>query len=252
MNRGDGGVDFPLQLVEQDDKVDLPFTFGGGVVDFTATGVEGCEQVERAFALILTFYPHGFSWFGGKGRGFAGSRLETGLFVDAEHHFVGRQRARIQVAQIQNRGGESGVPRGLGGQPKMMTPGFEAMMGENASHTLRGDTADYFPGHELTGQFGTVPLRKTAALQVGHLTGYLHQVERDGRQENRLAAGSRFVLQSRQSLLLESPAPFLEMAWRHAYCLRRASQALAADPQQDDTSSADFTGRSGSLALQRE
>jgi len=141
----------------------LPFAFGGGVVNLAAAGVECGEQVERALALILALYAHGLSGLGRKSLGFAGARLQASLLIHAKHHFIRRQLARVQIAQIQDCGGESRIPWGPRGKPQMMTPWLEVVAVENAPYALRGDLAHHSLGHQLAGQFGAVPLAQAAA-----------------------------------------------------------------------------------------
>ncbi len=96
MNGRDSRGNLPIHLLQKHDEFHLPFPFGRGGVDFPRARIKPSKQVQRAFADILVFDPHGSARLGGQGRGFAGPGLQTGFLVDAQHHFPDTQGACIE------------------------------------------------------------------------------------------------------------------------------------------------------------
>src|SRR6516164_1117477 len=102
----------------------------------------------------------------------------------------------------------------------MMTPGLEPMIHEDAPDTLGRDAVHHLLGYQILRQLHTIPLRQTAAPQVGRLTRQLDEVECHAGLELRLAARAWLVFQPRQSPLPEALTPFVNMVGRHADLLR--------------------------------
>ena len=90
----------------------------------------------------------------------------------------------------------------LGGQPSMMTPGVERVVGQNPLDGRRRDRGDNAVTDHLPGQFGTLPLRQRPPDHIGAVARPCDDLQRPRRGKNR-AAGPGVCCQS----ILRGPAP---------------------------------------------
>ncbi len=68
---------FPVQLFQERDELDLPLPLGGAAVDPARAGVGRGEQVQRALAFVLVFHAHRQRAGGPDGRTPVGRRTST-------------------------------------------------------------------------------------------------------------------------------------------------------------------------------
>jgi hypothetical protein len=78
-----------LYLLQQGDKLDLPFAGGDLAPDLAATGVEARQQVERPSTAILMLDLGGLPRSGGPRRSQTRARLKAGMLVRTNHPLMG-------------------------------------------------------------------------------------------------------------------------------------------------------------------
>jgi hypothetical protein len=126
MDYADVCINLPIQVVQKGDEFLLPFAFITLPIDLAGAGIESGKEIEGPCALVLVLTPvRKMLGLGGLGWVLAGPRLEGGLLIHGEDHFILPERARVEVDEFGDRGIERGVTWLLGVEPEMMAPGLE-------------------------------------------------------------------------------------------------------------------------------
>ena len=132
------------------------------------------------------FDADGLIRLGGPSRGLPSSRLQAGLLVDTQDHFVRPEPTRIEIAHCSGQLREGDIARHLGRQPHLMTPRFQSVMGQNLPHTFNRDRPHNLRVDQLSTDLNAVPLRQRTARRVrtqtcnrvGTFASDLHRVYR--------------------------------------------------------------------------
>jgi hypothetical protein len=126
MDHPDMSINLAVQVFQKGDAFLLPFACITLPIDLAGAGIESCKEIEGPCTLILVLAPvRKILGLGGLGWVRAGPRLEGGLLIHGEDHFILPERARVEVNDVRYSGIEHGVPRLLGVEPEMMAPGLE-------------------------------------------------------------------------------------------------------------------------------
>src|SRR5271157_3704118 len=105
--------------------------------------------------------------------------LQAGHLIDAQDHLVGRQRPRVQVADLLNLGCEDSVTRNLGRQPHLLSPRLQTVMQQDLTHGLRRDLGHHAVTHQLPSNLSAIPLGQRSPELIRPFAGDLHHVHRD-------------------------------------------------------------------------
>ena len=114
VDRGDRGGDGLVEVLQEGEVLDLALATGGHAVDLPGAGVEGGEEVGRAGPPVLVLDLDGAAGLGRAGGDAAGSRLERGHLVEAEHHFVAA-RGRVSSSPTARTCAANAASRGVRG-----------------------------------------------------------------------------------------------------------------------------------------
>ncbi len=166
MNDGDGRRDLSLQLLQELDELFLSLAIGGVSVDLARARVESGEQVQGTTAIVLMLDADWLIRLGGKGWRLPGTRLQAGLLVRTQDHFMRPQPSRIEVADRPRQLREGCIARNLGRQSHLMTPRFQPVTCQNLPHTFDRDRPHDLRVDELPSNLNAVPLRQRTARRV--------------------------------------------------------------------------------------
>lgn len=134
VNRFDPRGDLRIEMLEEGDELLLTLAPVALPVNVAGSGVEGRQQIQGAVSTVFVLDQVGHPWLcwfrGMKAR----TGLEGGLLVSAEDNLVRLQLSRVEPDQFSYAGIEFGIPRVFGGQPHVVPPGLELVMGEYATN----------------------------------------------------------------------------------------------------------------------
>ena len=190
INDGDGRRDLEVQLLQEFDELLLSLAIGGVSVDFARARVERGEQIQGTTAIVLMLDAYWLIWFGGQGRRIPGTRLQAGLLIFAQDHFMRPQPTRIEITDRPRQLREGGIARHLGRQPHLMTPRFQPVTRQNLSHAFDRDRPHDLRVDQLPPDLNAVPLRQRTPRRVGAFASDLHCVDRH--LGGKRPAGGRF------------------------------------------------------------
>ena len=180
MNRSDVLSHLLIQFFQKGNEFLLPFAFLALPIDPARTRIKSRQEVEGAGTGVLMLVPIGqIAGLGGPRGGWPRPWLQGGLLIDGQYPLILPQGARVEVNQLGNGRIEGGVPWLLGVKPKVMTPGFELMGGQNPSNRGAGDLLNEALSNALTCQFGTIPLGEATPQWIWAFTGEADHMARD-------------------------------------------------------------------------
>jgi len=174
----DSGWNFPVQMLQEGNKLALPLARVTLTVDMAGPCIEGSKQIPRAVAPILMLDAvrgTGLARFGGVQ---AWSGLQRSLFINTQDDLVGAERASVESDEGLHTFVKSSVAGMFGRQPQVMAPGFEFVMVQDPAYGGRRDLLDDPRADQFRGQFGAIPLREAPAGGVGALAGQFDHMER--------------------------------------------------------------------------
>ncbi len=90
MNRGDLSRDDAVEVIQEGDEFLLSFASETSPVYSACPGVKSCEEIGGTFADVFMFNAHGFLGFCGLGGLLSGTGLQGCLFIEREHHLMGK------------------------------------------------------------------------------------------------------------------------------------------------------------------
>lgn len=93
--------------------------------------------IERALAAVLMFNSHWHIRFCRFGRLLSGTELQRCFFIKAEHRLMGKQLLGAQVADFLYLSAERFITGCLVLKPRMMTPGFQMVIVQDAPYGFR-------------------------------------------------------------------------------------------------------------------
>ena len=177
-----------IELLQKCNELCLSLPISQVTVDLACTGIEGGKEIKGARTMILMLYPHRTIWHCGKRRCKTGPGLQISVLVDAKHPLIRRQRTGIQITDGMHTCSESGVADYLGGEPHLVTPGFETVVLKTQAHRLPADGLHDVVLDQLSSDLLTVPDRQRATTGIGAFTGELDDVLLDLRGKKRVCA----------------------------------------------------------------
>jgi hypothetical protein len=180
MNRLDRGRNRHVQVCQEPNELPLPLALVALSIDAPRTRVEGGKEIQRPGPSILVLHLIGAAGLGGPRRVAAWTGLQGGLLIKRQDHFIGPQPPRIQRHHLGDPDTELDVPRGLGGQPHMVPPGFQFVMLEDPADRLGRNVLDEPLLFQLAGQLDAVPLGERPAELIRSLAGQLDEMDRYG------------------------------------------------------------------------
>lgn len=177
VDNADGGRGTPVDLFEEFDELDLALAAAADADHFTATGIEGGQEIKGPGSGVLVLKVHrdalGLS---GARRGGPWSRLQGGLFVRGEHPFVGFEGTGVEVAEIVDPLVKLVITGPLRTQPVVDSPGLETLRTEQTLDRLRRDRVDHIIAYQRAGQLGACPQRQRSPCVLWQLAGELDQM----------------------------------------------------------------------------
>ena len=177
--------DLVVQLLQERDELFLSLAFGGQSVDFSSASVEPREQVQGSLALVLMLDSHGLIRHRRLGRRLPRARLQAGLLVHTQDHFMRPQTTRIEIADRASQLRKGGISRHFGRQPHLVTPRLQPMIRQNQPHAFDRNRPHDLRRDQLPPNLNAVPLRQRATGQVGAFASDLHCVHRHRRGKKR-------------------------------------------------------------------
>jgi len=88
-----------LQLGEKPNEFDLPFARLGASVDLARSGIKRRKQVQGSCSCVLVLQTSWGAWASGKRGSRARARLEVGLLINTQDHFLSGHWSRVQLDQ---------------------------------------------------------------------------------------------------------------------------------------------------------
>lgn len=137
VNRLDRLGDLRFEMLEKGDKFLLSLAPVTLPVNASSPRVEPGEQVQGALSTVLVFDPVGDTWLRWLRVVKAQTGLEGGLFVGADDDLVRSQRSRVEPDHLTHPRVEFSIPGVFGGQPHVVAPGLQLVVGEYATNRRR-------------------------------------------------------------------------------------------------------------------
>src|SRR5271157_6046462 len=178
-DRLDRRGDLLVEILQKRDEFCLSLPASSLAVDLAATRIKGREQIQCSAPAVFVFDAGRLILLGCQGRRLSRPRLQAGHLVDTQNHLVGRQRPRVQVADLLNLGCEGSVTRHLGRQPHLLPPRLQAVVPQDLTHGLRRDLGHHAVTHQLPSNLSAIPLGQRAPKLIRPFAGDLHHVHRD-------------------------------------------------------------------------
>jgi hypothetical protein len=250
MNRPDLRINLPVQRGEKVDDLSLALPVIPVSIDLARTGVKGRTEMEGPCTLGLVLVPGRKvlrrGWPGGSG---PRSRRQGGLLVPRHDQVLGTQRPRVEVDPFGHGGIEGGVPRLLGIKLHMRAPGFELRCRQKPASGGPRHVGHHGLGHELSREFGAIPLGEATTQPIRAFAGQGHDGEGDLGGRTALGPAARGVGESVPTRGENTLGPVADHGPLHADRLRRSGWRRPCCQQEEPLSPAGHSCRHGGRTL---